>query len=218
MRMTTFLWLPDGTLYVANNGDSTVEVFAPGACGNVTPLRTIAGSSTGLSNSDGVDGLGVDSTGTLYADNTGDDSIEVFAPGANGNVAPIRTIVGGSTGLGGPDDIIVGFTGQLYVTNGFVTGTNSITVYAPGASGNASPTQQIVGSNTDFGNPDDLAVDAAGDMFVTDAPATVGPAVGPRIRAERRMETRRRPPSSPGRPRRSTSPRVSRLHLRLRRT
>ena len=44
-------------------------------------------------------------------------TIAVFAPGANGNVAPEYTIAGSNTGLAGPDDVLVGFDGKLYVSN-----------------------------------------------------------------------------------------------------
>ena len=165
----------DGTLYVGNFvGSDPVEVFAPGACGNVAPIRVIAGTLTGLSL---VDGLGVDAAGNLYVDNTFSGSVEVFAPGANGNVAPIRTIAGATTGIGSPDDVVVGFNGEIYVTNGFGGGVNGVLVFAPGANGNVAPIQNISGSNTDFGNPDDLAVDASGNIYVTDEHSSLGPAV-----------------------------------------
>jgi hypothetical protein len=37
--------------------------------------------------------------------------------------------------------------------------------------------QDITGPSTDFGLPDDLAVDSSGDIFVTDSESTLGPAV-----------------------------------------
>ncbi len=157
--------LPDGTVIVGNFSDSTygtgsVEVFAPGACGNVAPVETISGPNTGL---DVVDGVGSDADGTIYADSTEGDAIEVFPPGANGNVAPERSISGPDTGLSSPDDVIVGFSGQLVVTDG----NNSVTVYAPGASGDAVPVQDISGPATDLTDADDAAVDTAGDIFVS---------------------------------------------------
>jgi len=164
----------DGTLYVGNLYANTAEVFAPSTCGNVTPLRVIAGSATGFND---LDGLGVDASGTLYADSTLNSSIQVFAPGANGNVAPTYNIAGSNTGLSYPDDVVVDFFGKLYVTDGFSSGVNNVEVFAAGSSGNVAPIQAISGSNTDFGNPDDLAVDATGNIYVTDSTATVGPAV-----------------------------------------
>ena len=170
----------DGTIVVGNfldtsgNATGSVEVFAPGSCGNVAPLQIIEGSNAGFNI---VDGVGTDAAGNIYADSTENGTIEAFPPGANGNVAPSYTISGSNTGLGWPDDLVVGFGGQLYATNGFGGPVNSVTAYAPGAMGNVAPTQNIVGSNTDFGLPDDLAVDSAGNIFVTDSKSTLGPAV-----------------------------------------
>ena len=169
----------DGTLVVGDIDDPNSEggavlVFAPGSCGNVAPVDEIVGSNTGFN---GVDGVGTDAAGTIYADSTQNESIQVFPAGATGNVAPEYTISGADTGLGYPDDLVVGFGGQLFATNGYGGPVNSITVFAPGAQGDATPVQDIVGSNTDFGLPDDLAVDTGGNMWVTDSESTLGPAV-----------------------------------------
>lgn len=144
---------PDGTLYVGNFG-GPITIYAPGATGNAAPVRMI----TTLT---GVDGLGVDATGTLYADTSG--GVDVFAPGANGAATPIRTITGPSTNLSAPDDVKVGFGGQLFVSDG----NNSVEAFAPGASGNATPTQSISGSATNLTEVDDLAVDPTGMVYVT---------------------------------------------------
>ena len=164
----------DGTIVVGNLFASTVGIFAPGSCGNVAPIETLAGSNTGFND---VDGVGTDAAGNIYANSTLNESINVFPAGANGNVAPSYTITGSNTGLGWPDDIVVGFSGELYAVSGFTGPVNSVTVYSAGAMGNAVPLQNIVGSNTDFGNPDDNAVDTSGNIFVTDSESTVGPAV-----------------------------------------
>ncbi len=166
----------DGTIVVGNLYASTVEVFTPGSCGNVAPVHTLAGSNTTFNY---VDGVGTDATGKIYVANTEGGAIDEFPAGSNGNVAPTSTISGPNTGLGSPNDVLVGFGGQLFTTSGtgFGGSVNSVTVYAPGASGNATPIQDITGSHTDFGNPDDLALDTAGNIFVTDASASIGPAV-----------------------------------------
>jgi hypothetical protein len=151
----------NGTLYVGNDTGGRVEVFAPGASGNVAPLRTIFGPLTELGSD--VDGVGVDATGTLYIANTELNDIPVFAPGANGNVAPIRTIVGPLTDLSAPDDVKVGFNGELFVTDG----GNSLQVFAPGASGNVAPTRDISGPLTELTDTDDFAVSPDGSMYVS---------------------------------------------------
>jgi hypothetical protein len=155
----------DGTLVVGNYNSSngSVVVFAPGACGNATPTETLSGSNTGLGG--GVDGVGTDAAGTIYADATSNGSIQIFAAGATGNVAPESTISGSNTGLSLPDDIVVGFNGELFITDA----TGGVIVFSPGATGNATPIQQIVGSNTGISELDDLAVDASGNIFATNS-------------------------------------------------
>ena len=43
---------------------------------------------------------GPDPAGTIYVSDESSHSMDVFAPGSNGNVAPTRTISGSNTGLG----------------------------------------------------------------------------------------------------------------------
>ena len=155
-----------GNLYVANYGSNAITVFAPGASGNATPIRTIAGASTLLN---GLEGIAVDGAGSLYvADQTG-SRILVFGAGADGNVAPIRTIAGSCTGLHRPMGLALDGTGNLYAANlgADTPGTNSVTVYAAGASGNATPVSIIAGGNTRLYNPLGIALDAGGSIYVS---------------------------------------------------
>jgi hypothetical protein len=145
----------EGRLYVANAGGA-ITVYAPGANGNSTPIANIQGSSTGL---DEPIGIAVDGSGKIYVSNflsCGNDpasqSIEVFAAGATGNASPIATIQGASTGLDGAYGIAVDAAGRLYVANTTLcpemsssTSLGSITVYAPGATGNVPPIARIAG-------------------------------------------------------------------------
>jgi nitrous oxide reductase accessory protein NosL len=81
-----------GALYVTNSTAKGAEtpaicVFAATAKGNAKPIRLIAGTKTTLFDPLGI---AVDAKGFVYtADGSG---IKTFAPGANGNVAPVRTI------------------------------------------------------------------------------------------------------------------------------
>ena len=45
-------------------------------------------------------------------------------------------------------------------------GNSSVTVYAEGATGNATPIQTIRGSHTGLSGPIDVAVDASRDIYV----------------------------------------------------
>ena len=81
---------------VSDNGANSVFYFAVNANGNVAPVRTIAGPNTKLN---GVYGIAVDYAGYTYVSTcpgtgTSGGSILVFAPGANGNVAPVQDITG----------------------------------------------------------------------------------------------------------------------------
>lgn len=149
----------DGTVYVAHVGDSNtnleaIEVFAPGTSGYfectgnevagtpiITAERYVGGTSSGL---DKVTQLALDSSGNVYAANQYANSITVYGPTANGNVAPDRTIAGADTGISSPRGVAIDQFGNIYVLNaasGAADGT--ITVYAANASGDAKPVRTI---------------------------------------------------------------------------
>jgi hypothetical protein len=145
----------DGTLYVSNEGadsstfDGSITVYAPGAQGNAAPTRVISGQNTGL-----VDpvGMALDSAGYLYVANgyfvpdqmdnndfTLTGEVLVFAPGASGDVAPVRTISGSKTLFSKPaHGVAVDSQGWIYVTE------RDVLVFAPGANGDIAPSQHIV--------------------------------------------------------------------------
>src|SRR6266702_3008825 len=159
-----------GNLYVVNSwsssGSTSITVYAAGATGNAAPIATIAGANTGLS---GPTGLAFDPAGRLYVTNDA-GSVTVYAAGASGNVAPIATIGGSSstdnTGLNYPVGIARDRAGRLYVTN---PGPNTVTVFAAGASGNATPATTIstISPANQTGYPTGIALDPAGNVYVT---------------------------------------------------
>lgn len=168
-----------GKIYVTNNGGSGgnfVTVYAAGASGNVAPTATIAGTSTGLNLPVGI---AVDAAGKIYVANGGSgvgSSITIYAAGASGNAAPLATIAGSNTGLRGPNGLTLDATGDVYVTNyGFNGDYYTVTVYAAGASGDATPTTMIgVSNGTGLSYPFGIARDAAGNHYVTNpGPNTV---------------------------------------------
>ncbi|MGH7813462.1 MAG: choice-of-anchor D domain-containing protein, partial [Candidatus Binataceae bacterium] len=101
-----------GKIYVANNScgpsaSGCVTVYS--ALGKTTgtvdlaPIATISGSATQL---DEIQGIAVDWGGSIYVTSfSAPGAVYVYAPGANGNVAPFATIAGSNTGLFGPRGI-----------------------------------------------------------------------------------------------------------------
>lgn len=86
--------------------EAAIFEFAPLTSDTPATLRAIEGPHTGLT---GPSSIAVGSDGTLYVSDASLDAniadVEAFAPGANGDVAPVRRISGSKTGLsanGGP--------------------------------------------------------------------------------------------------------------------
>ena len=154
------------TLFVANALTFTVTGYAAGTNGNVAPALLIAGLNTNL---DIPLGIARDTAGRIYVVNHGTNSILVYAPGDTGNATPVNTIIGANTGLDMPWGCALDNAGRLYVVNyNPNTSASSITVYAAGATGNATPIATIAGSNTGLYFPEGIAVDGGGRfLYVT---------------------------------------------------
>jgi DNA-binding beta-propeller fold protein YncE len=75
-------------IFVANNGDNSVLVFARTATGNVQPKRVIRGAATGIKGPMGVS-IAKDE---VWVANFGDHTALVFPRQAAGNVAPRRIL------------------------------------------------------------------------------------------------------------------------------
>jgi hypothetical protein len=149
---------PSGDIYVFNWGESgaaPVEIFSGTATGNVGPIGLLSGALTGLS-AFNVGGIAADSTGNVYiaTSTTHGGQIEVFAPGAFGDIAPIRIIGGSSTQLNYLGGIQIDAVGNIYVISVTETGQNPTVLRFPAsASGNIAPTLTITSSAWTY--PDD---------------------------------------------------------------
>ena len=154
-----------------------IDVFAAGSTGNAAPLRTIAGAATQL-HAPGA--ISVDGAGNIYAlDQYGATSgcfdpthgcwtINVYAAGAAGNVAPLRSIRGPATKLYYAYGIATDGAGNAYVADGYPINC-CVSVYAAGSSGNVKPTRTIEGSKTALYVPVGIALDSAGSTYVLNA-------------------------------------------------
>ena len=151
-----------GELFVANYND-TVTVYASGAKGDAKPVRTLAGTRTGLSYPVGI---AVDGAGDAFVVNS-NNTVTIYAAGANGNQAPERTIGGARTKLRACDAIAIDASGAVYVANLGAGSEPAVTVYAAGATGDVAPTATISGDQTGLHIPTGIAVDATGEVIVS---------------------------------------------------
>jgi hypothetical protein len=138
-------------LFITNDGGNSVTVFPRTATGDPAS-RIIVGALTGLNRPKGI---AVDTVNNeVFVANFQANSVTVYSIGANGNVAPMRTISGALTGLNSPYGVAVdAVNNEVYVVNGTVSG--SVTVYPRTANGNVAPSRTFSG----FSAPADIALD-----------------------------------------------------------
>lgn len=146
-----FFFIPAGialfnnTLYVADPGDQSLNEYPANSIGLVNPTAMI----TGLNSPRGV---AIDPNGRIYV--TDSDRVIVYAPNANGNATPLRTISGSATQLNGAAGLTVRGT-VIVVAN---SGNASITVYPKTGNGDIAPLREIDGALTRLVNPQDVDI------------------------------------------------------------
>src|SRR6478736_5419317 len=137
-----------GNVYVSDNGNSRIQKFDSN--GNLI-TKWAVGSGNGQLNSPG--GIAVDSNGNVYVSDYNSNSVIKFD--SNGNLIT-------KWAVSNPEDLTVDSNGNVFVTNyigvsKFDSNGNLITKWGSFGSGNG----QFIGSGG-------IAVDSAGNVFVTD--------------------------------------------------
>ncbi len=157
-----------GNIYVSEESAGAVAVFSGSASGSVAPARFISGALTTLVN---PFQLAVDGAGNLYVMNfvaAGQVDILVFAPAANGNVAPIRTLSVNVLGFA------INSAGSVYAVT-----QSGVEIFAAGASGTPVPTQTITNQATGQAVlTGGIGVDSTGNLFLVTL-GTIGQATPP---------------------------------------
>src|ERR1700734_3391115 len=98
---------PPRQAYLHDRSAAGVNVYASDSTGNAKPIAVISGPNTGI---DKLEGIAVDSKGSIYVtNNAGSASILVFPAGSSGDVRP-TAVIGLSKTSGGPTR--VGFEGE----------------------------------------------------------------------------------------------------------
>ena len=178
---------PGPTIFVTNLGGGSgdyVTAYPAASNGDVFPLDP---APTGLSNPQAV---AIDSSGNIYVANGSSATINIYAAGSNGSVAPIAIIGGSNTGIYyPPGGVALDSSGKIYVTNsGSADGAipAKVLVYPPLASlpsqpnyPNVAPLATISGGNTGLSGPQSIAVDSSDKIYVLDSlKVFVYPALG----------------------------------------
>ncbi|HKU81087.1 MAG TPA: hypothetical protein VJP76_02870, partial [Candidatus Tumulicola sp.] len=140
-------------IYSGNFNTNTITIF-PVKGKNQPPIGHI---TSGLSN---PERLFVGKTLKLYVTNLGNNTITVYDPGAT---TPSRTI---SKGIDTPTGVVVGADATVYCAN---VGNDTVTEYKRGRN-----TPALTIQLPDSDNPEDLALDAKNNLYVSHPGGTLG--------------------------------------------
>jgi hypothetical protein len=171
---------PAHEVLVVNQGSDTITGHALDSNGTVTaaPARVIGGSvlqnNTGLR---GTFGLALGKADVIYAANHGDNgtppSITVYAPDANGNIAPSTVITGPVSGLSEPQGLVIRKnTDSILVANWVdppAAGHDSSIIEFPVDSADSRPSGNVGGNSTGIASPGGVALDGQSHVYVSES-------------------------------------------------
>jgi hypothetical protein len=150
-----------------------ILVYAPGVSGT-HPTRAITSTSLQtFSAVNAINALAVDNAGNLYV--SAGSSVQIFSPTADGDAVPIRTIGGSATTITGVGSIslAVDSANNVYTSSGITVADTpeSILIFNSSANGNVPPSSTIGGPLTTISFIQGLAVDNAGNIYVSNVPS-----------------------------------------------
>jgi hypothetical protein len=145
-----------------------VRGFAAGSQGDVPPQRLMGGPATQLTAPS--DFFLEETEGALYLSDFMEQAIYVFAAGAQGNTAPLRSIR--SALMGQPRDLVVVPSANEVLT---IASLCCLAAYDRTANGSVPHLRYVGGGATQLDNPSGLAYRAAGDeVYLGDGNANGG--------------------------------------------
>jgi hypothetical protein len=155
--------------------------FPLGASGDTAPIRRIAGTRTGFSDTDvAFGGVAVNRDGQVFVALNFLGALELwlrfsFSPRmADGDVEPVRRFGAGGFRV---DGMALGQDGRVYLA----CDDDAVRVYAPGAAGPvALPERTISGPRTLLSGPTGIAVDSDGFIYVANRGRATGSSCSPR--------------------------------------
>lgn len=173
----------EGNVYVADTGNNTIRKISPGGL-----VTTLAGTPGEIGYADGVGsaagfqqptGIAVDKTGTLYVADTINSKIRKISP-----IGAVTTLAGGgppysdgtgtAAGFDNPQGVAVDSRGNVYVADTFgytirkITPTGVVSTLAGSSGAFGLGSADGIGNAAQFYFPEGVAVDGAGNLYVTD--------------------------------------------------
>ncbi|MDQ6613470.1 MAG: hypothetical protein M3083_01565 [Actinomycetota bacterium] len=169
------------SILVSSSGTRTLPPkvlgFAPGANGDVAPIRAVGGRDK--SKLVTASGIAQDEDGFLFVAAPVIKAVNIYPPGANGDILPFARLRGPKSALTNPQGIAI-HDGKLYVANGpfgpGAPGVPSVAVFAlpiAGGADDVAPVAVIAGSATGLDSPFGLALDSLGNIYVSNLNDTV---------------------------------------------
>ncbi|MGO8687251.1 MAG: NHL repeat-containing protein [Candidatus Dormibacteria bacterium] len=177
-----------GNVYIADSGNDVIEKVTPSGtlsvvAGTGDPGKPTPGPATGSDLSDPL-GVAVDAAGHVYIADTGNDVVEkvttsgmlsvVAGTGDQGAPTPGPAT---NSHLSGPGGVTVDAAGNLYIAdsgNGVVEKvTRSGVLSVVAGTGDAGAPTAGPATSSDLTSPWAVAVDAAGDIYITDSDNSV---------------------------------------------
>ena len=170
-------------IFVTNLGGNYVTVYDLNSDRDAVPFANIRGTlpdralNALVAGGSGLDdplGIAVDPLGQIYvADMSGGANytgeVLIFAPGSRGSAKPLARISGANTALLSTRAIAVDAIGNIYATTkgNPLHLQSAVNVYSAGGSGDLLPNRVIGGPHTGLTNPEGVAVDPKGKIFVS---------------------------------------------------
>ena len=153
-------------IYTVDQPSATLYEFPAGSSGSgVSPNRTITSTAFVAPYGVAIGPLGGIYVSDPMGGSLGNGAIDVFNASQNGNVTPIRQIVGAASQLNQPYGIAVDSSSDVWVTNdsGASSSPSSVMEFGPSSS---TPIRVISGNATGLNAPIAIAFDSSGNIYV----------------------------------------------------